>query len=317
MSSGLSFYTADVFTGEMFGGNQLAVFPTATGLDTRLMQAIARELNLSETVFVFPADDPAHTRRIRIFTPSRELPFAGHPTLGTAFVLASIGEVELSGASTAIVLEEGVGPIAVTITAEGGRPTYCALTAAQLPQFGPPPPPVEEIAAVLSLQPDEIRRDGLAPRAVSCGVPYLFVPLRDEQVLARARPDGSVWERSFASSWAPQLYPLVETAGRNGADIRARMFAPELGIVEDPATGSAAAALAGYLAALRPPENGTLRWVVDQGIEMGRPSRMYVECDRDGQRVTAVRVGGSAVMVAEGTLALLAAVVEAHPPGAA
>jgi trans-2,3-dihydro-3-hydroxyanthranilate isomerase len=163
---------------------------------------------------------------------------------------------------------------------------------------------VDEIAAVLSLRPEEIRRDDLTPRAASCGVPFFFVPLRDEGALARARPDLSIWERSFSHWWAPHLYPFVETAGRKGADIRARMFAPGMGIAEDPATGAAAAALAGYLAATLPPGNGTLRWVVDQGIEMGRPSRMHVECDRDGDRVVAVRLGGSAVMVAEGSLAV-------------
>jgi trans-2,3-dihydro-3-hydroxyanthranilate isomerase len=300
MTSGIPFYTADVFTGEMFGGNQLAVFPAAGGLDAQLMQAIARELNLAETVFVFPPDDPAHTRKLRIFTPGMELPFAGHPTLGTAFVLASLAEVTLDDAITSIVFEEGVGPIPVTIRVEGGLPTYCELTAARLPEFGPAPPPLDEIAAVLSLRPDEIRTDDFSPRGASCGVPFFLVPVRDAGALARARPELSVWERSFSGWWAPHLYPFVETAGREGADIRARMFAPALGIAEDPATGAAAAALAGYLAATRPPETGTLRWVVDQGIEMGRPSRLHVECDRDGDRVMAVRVGGSAVMVAEG-----------------
>jgi trans-2,3-dihydro-3-hydroxyanthranilate isomerase len=304
MTSSIPFYTADVFTSEMFGGNQLAVFPAATGLDAPLMQAIAKELNLSETVFVFAPDVSSHTRKLRIFTPGTELPFAGHPTLGAAFVLASIGEVMLDGGDTSIIFEEGVGPISVTISAEGGRPTYCALTAARLPEFGPPPPPLDQIAAVLSLRPDEIRGDGFPPRGVSCGVPFFFVPLRDEGALARARPDLSVWERSFSRSWAPHLYPFIEVEGRAGADIRARMFAPEMGIAEDPATGAAAAALAGYLAATRPPGNGTLRWVVDQGLEMGRPSRLYVECDREGEVIQAVRVGGSAVMVAEGTLAL-------------
>lgn len=304
MTSTLPFFTADVFTSEMFGGNQLAVFPAPGGVAARLMQAIARELNLSETVFVFPPEDSAHTRKLRIFTPGTEVPFAGHPTVGAAFVLASIGEVALDGANTSIVFEEGVGPVPVTIRAEGGRPTYCELTAARHPDFGPPPPPVEEIAAVLSLRPDDIRQDGFSPRAVSCGVPFLFVPLRDEGALARARPDLTIWERSFSRWWAPHLYPFVETAGRKGVDIRARMFAPEMGIAEDPATGAAAAALAGYLAATRPPGDGTLHWVVDQGIEMGRPSRLHVECDRDDGKIMAVRVGGSAVMVAEGTLAL-------------
>ena len=130
------------------------------------------------------------------------------------------------------------------------------------------------------------------------------MPLRDQEALARARPNLSVWQRAFSTWWAPNLYPFVENAGRDGADIRARMFGPDLGIVEDPATGSAAAGLAGYLAATRPADNATLRWVVDQGIEMGRPSRLYVECDRVGERIEAVRVGGSSVMVGEGRLLL-------------
>jgi trans-2,3-dihydro-3-hydroxyanthranilate isomerase len=306
MTAGIPFFTTDVFTSELFGGNPLAVFPSARGLDPGLMQRIAREPNLSETVFVLPPEDPRNTRKLRIFTPSRELPFAGHPTLGTAFVLASIGEVALDGGSAAIVFEEGVGPVPVSIKGASARPTYCELTAARTPEFGPPPPPLDEIAAVLSLRPDEIRTDDLTPRAASCGVPYFFVPLRDRGTLARARPDVSVWERCFSRWWAPQLFPFIETAGRGGVDIQARMFAPEFGISEDPATGSAAAALAGYLAAAGPKGTGSLRWVVDQGIEMGRPSRLFVECDRDGEDILAVRVGGAAVMVAEARFAVSA-----------
>ena len=303
-ASGIPFYTADVFTSAMFGGNQLAVFPDASKIPPRLMQPIARELNLSETVFVLPPEDAKHTRKIRIFTPGTELPFAGHPTVGTAFVLASIGEVTLRESETAIVFEEGVGPVAVTIRGDGGQPTYCELTSAKIPELGPPPPPVEEVAAVLSLRPEEIRSNALAPRGASCGVPYFFVPLRDLDSLGRARPDLSVWERSFANTFAPNLYPFVETAGADGADIRGRMFAPWMGIPEDPATGSAAAAMAGYLVAARPPRTETVRWVVDQGVEMGRPSRMHLACDRAGDRVAAVRVGGASVMVAEARLAM-------------
>ena len=184
---------------------------------------------------------------------------------------------------------------------DGG--TYCELTAARLPEFGPPPPPVEEIAAALSLRPEDIRTDRLAPRGASCGLPYLFIPLRDEGALGRARADLSAWSRTFSNWWAPALYPLVEAGGKDGADVRARMFAPGIGIAEDPATGSAAAALAGYLAAAAPPAPGTLRWVVDQGVEMGRPSRLYVECDRGaGGKIEAVRVGGTSVMVSEARL---------------
>lgn len=298
----MRFFLADVFTDEVFGGNQLAVFPSVRGLTTSVMQAIARELNLSETVFVFPPDDPAHTRRIRIFTPGAELPFAGHPTIGAAFVLAWSGEVPLGDSATTIVLEEGVGPVPVSIQGERGGASYCELTTAQLPERGPAPPPPEDLAAALSIRPEDIGTGDLAPGAASCGVPYCFVPLRDEAVLRRARINRSAWERSLSGWWAPALYPFVRTSGRNGVDFRARMFAPAIGIPEDPATGSAAAALPGYLGPTAA-ESGTLRWVVEQGVEMGRPSRIQVACDLADGRIRAVRVGGTAVLVAEARLA--------------
>ena len=179
------FHTADVFTDRIFGGNPLAVFPEAAGLTTARMQAIAREFNLSETAFVLPAEDPAHAACLRIFTPYTELPFAGHPTVGTAHVLASLGHIRLTGETTQIVFEEGVGPVPVTIRAEDGRPVFCQLTAAQAPTFGPEPPPAAELAAMLSLEAADIlttARD--RPRAVSCGVPFLFLPLSNRQALA-------------------------------------------------------------------------------------------------------------------------------------
>jgi trans-2,3-dihydro-3-hydroxyanthranilate isomerase len=300
----MRFFTADVFTERMFGGNQLAVFPEAEELDTRVLQAIARELNLSETVFVFRPANPAHTRRLRIFTPASELPFAGHPTIGTAFVLASIGEVPLDASGASIVFEEGVGPVPVSIRAQDGRPGYCELTTARLPEEGPAPPPLEEIAFALSLRPEDLLTDPSPPRALSCGVSYLFVPVRDEQTLGRARINPGAWERSLSSSWASSVFPFAFTGGRNGVDLRARMFAPAFGVPEDPATGSACAALAGFLAPAGAPESGTLRWVVEQGVEMGRPSRLHVSCDRERGRISAVRVGGSSVLVSEGRLAL-------------
>ncbi|MGH7528009.1 MAG: PhzF family phenazine biosynthesis protein, partial [Gemmatimonadales bacterium] len=153
------FVTADVFTDRIFGGNQLAVFPDARGLGTEQMQAVARELNLSETTFVFPPERSEHTRRLRIFTPGTELPFAGHPTIGTGFVLASTGEIPLAGDLTQVVFEEGVGPVSVSIRAAEGRPSFVQLTATQLPEFGPAPPAQERIAALLSLDPSDLVGD--------------------------------------------------------------------------------------------------------------------------------------------------------------
>lgn len=300
----MRFFTADVFTETMFGGNQLAVFPEAEGIDARTMQAIARELNISETVFVFRSSDPAHLRKLRIFTPAAELPFAGHPTVGTAFVLATIGHVPLRDGGASIVFEEGVGPVPVSISTRDGRAGYCELTAARIPEEGPPPPPLEEIASALSLRPEDLRGDDLPPAGWSCGVPYLYVPVRDESALARARIDLPAWERSLAGWWTSSVFPFVLTGGKDGVDVKARMFAPAFGVPEDPATGSAAAALPGFLAGARGAESGTLHWVVDQGLEMGRPSRLYVSCDRVGGRISAVRVGGWSVLVSEGRLVL-------------
>ncbi len=150
------FYTADVFTDKIFGGNQLAVFPQAQGLTSDIMQQIAKEFNLSETVFVLPSENPQATRRLRIFTPGAEIPFAGHPTVGTAYVLSAISDIPLTGDTTTILFEEGVGLVPVTIRAENGQPIYTELTAAQLPEFGPEPPPQADLAAMLSLEVQDL-----------------------------------------------------------------------------------------------------------------------------------------------------------------
>ena len=303
MANEYRFYTTDVFTDRMFGGNQLAVFTDARGLDAATMQKIAREMNLSETVFVLPPQTAAGTRAVRIFTPDRELPFAGHPTVGTAFVLASIGEVAASDGTARIVLEEGVGPVEVLIRFDAGGPSFAELTAAKLPEEGPPAPSIDLLAAALSLDVAQIKHGARRPRAFSCGVPFLFVTVRDLAALAEARPNLAFWNQHLAGYVTNEIYLLTENAA--DADVRARMFAPSLGIMEDPATGSAASALAGYLAPSASPD-GTLRWTVLQGVEMGRPSTIKVEADFAAGAITAVRVGGCAVMVSEGLLRLSA-----------
>ena len=300
----LRYHTLDVFTDRVFGGNPLAVFPDGRGVSDRTMQRIAREMNLSETVFVLPPDEAAHARRLRIFTPAAELPFAGHPTVGTAFLLAALGEVPLDGDETRIVLEEGAGPVPVRIRARGGAPVFTELTAARLPETGPPPPPRAELAALLGLAEDDLLDGEWTPGGASCGVPFLFVPLRGREALARARLDPARWETLLAGWWAPSVYVLSRDPELPGSDVRARMFAPAMGITEDPATGGAAAALAGYLAARSPRREGTLRWTVEQGFEMGRPSILQVEADVRAGEVAAVRVGGASVRVAEGVLRL-------------
>ncbi len=296
------FYTADVFTDQIFGGNPLAVVPDATGLSAGHMQRIAREFSLSETAFVLPPDSDEYTRRLRIFTPATELPFAGHPTIGTAHVLAATGEITLTGRSTTFVFEENVGPVHVRVQRAEGRPVNAELSAAQMPQFGPEPPSVEEIAAMLSLDTDDLRGASYAPQSVSCGVPFLFVPLRDREALARVRVNRTHWNERLSSYWAPHLYCLAFDPEEPGSDLRARMFAPAMGIDEDPATGAAATALAGYLGRRVNTRSGTVRWTVEQGFEMGRPSILHVEADLSAGTIQAIRVGGASVIVSEGAM---------------
>ena len=295
-----SYHTADVFTDVPFGGNQLAVLPDAAGLTDEQMLAITREFNLSETVFVFPPDDPKNTRRLRIYTPSGELPFAGHPTVGTAYVLAQTGEITLTGEETRIIFEEGVGPVPVLIRASAGKPVFTQLSAAKIPERRPASIDAAGLAEVLSLDPSDIRSDEpFVPEAVSVGVPFLFVPLRSIDALGRARVREDVWERSLKKSWAPDIYLFVETG--DGV-VRSRMFGPKVGVSEDPATGSAAAGFGGYLAARSKTRDGTLKTLIHQGVEMGRPSRLEVETDVVGGEVKAVRVGGASVLVSSGEL---------------
>lgn len=294
------YYTTDVFTREQFGGNQLAVFPDASGLDPALFQAIAREFNYSETTFVLPPTDPANTRRVRIFTPGGELQFAGHPTVGTAFVLATIGAIPLHGPETRIVLEEGVGPVPVTIRSEGGKAGFAQLSVAQLPMVGPPPPPAADLARCLSLDPTDVRTGEWGPEGRSCGTPFLMVPVRNREALARARPNLDAWESVLAQYWTNKLFFFCDKPELKGSHYRARMFAPTIGVPEDPATGSACAGFAGYLADRDERTDGTLRWRVEQGFEMGRPSLVDIEADKKQGVVSGVRVGGNSVLVSRG-----------------
>lgn len=294
------FATADVFTSTRFGGNQLAVFPDATGLDPALMQSIAREFNYSETTFVLAAADARHTRRVRIFTPGGELPFAGHPTVGTAFVLATIGAIPLSGDETRIVFEEGVGPVPVAIRSHNGTPGFAQLTVAKLPEVGPTPPAAQGLAKALGLEPSDVLNGPRDVEAVSCGVPFLFVPLKNREALGRCRVRLDEFERVLSDYWTGKVFVFCDQPELPGSDYRARMFAPGIGVPEDPATGSACAAFAGYLATRDPRRDGTLRWVVEQGFEMGRPSLLEIEADKSDGAITGVRVGGNSVLVSRG-----------------
>jgi len=312
----LPFHTLDVFTDQTFGGNPLGVFPDAAHLPSERMQRIALEMNLSETVFLGPAETPDGAARVRIFTPGREVPFAGHPTVGSAIFLATAmlerGDVseflDASGAGkVTLVLEENVGPVPVVVRFEGGRPVFAQFTTALLPEHRPSPHPVGELAAMIGLEEDDIggagpRGNPLTPEMVSCGLEYFVIPVRTLDAIRRSVLDTARWQRMLADAWAHHVYIVCMDAEAPEVDVHVRMFAPGSGVPEDPATGSAAAALGGYLSSVDGSEEAALAWTVEQGIEIGRPSLLYVEADRANGTTSAVRVGGSAVAVSRGVM---------------
>ncbi|MGQ0579270.1 MAG: PhzF family phenazine biosynthesis protein [Betaproteobacteria bacterium] len=296
------FFTLDVFTGRQFGGNPLAVVLDAERLGGDQMQAIAAEFNLSETVFVLPPAKAHGAKKLRIFTPRAELPFAGHPTVGTAFLLAKLGLVLLDTADPVIVLEEGVGNVAVDVQLGPDGPRATRMSVPKMPELGPEPPPAQELAAMLSLSVNDLL-PGRLPRAYSCGVPFLFVPVRDREAIARAKIRPDLWEKTVSRWWASSVFVFTFDTEIPEAQVHARMFAPAFGVVEDPATGGAAAALAGFLCELERTD-GSFRWQIEQGLEIGRPSLIELEADVVGGTITAVRVGGRSVLVSEGWINL-------------
>ncbi|MEP6731147.1 MAG: PhzF family phenazine biosynthesis protein [bacterium] len=296
------YLTTDVFTDTAFGGNQLAVIPDARGIPEHRLLDVAREFNYAESTFVYPPADAKNTRQVRIFTPGGEVPFAGHPTVGTAHVLAAIGAIPLTGDMTSIVFEEKVGLVPVKIRSKNGVPVFAQLSTAKMPEVGAAPPERAAIARVLGLDAEDLLDDPWTPQVVSTGLPFVFVPLATLSAVTRARLRFDAWESVFEGAPCSELFVFARGGERAGTDFHARMFAPGLSVPEDPATGSACAALAGYLAVRDTRRDGTLRWIVEQGFEMGRPSILEVEADVSGGNVTAVRVGGSSVLVCEGMI---------------
>lgn len=314
----LRFHTFDVFTDRAFGGNPLGIFPGAAHLPTSLMQKVAREMNLSESVFLGPPETGG-AARVRIFTPGVEVPFAGHPTVGTAIFLAAQLDVAPREGTITLVLEENVGPVPVEVRFESGQPVFARFTTAVLPEHHPSPYSVDALAPMVGLDPADLCDEGkhtgpppdirsschnLGPEMVSCGLPYHIIPVRSVEAVERAILNMALWSEMLAESWAHHVY-LVAVGGHGAdVDLHVRMFAPGSGVPEDPATGSAAAALGGYLARADGRREGSLSWLVEQGLEIGRPSLLHVEADRAEGMTTAVRVGGAAVAVSEGTMHL-------------
>ena len=293
------FYTCDVFTDTRFGGNPLAVFPNATGLSAEQMQKIAREINYSESTFVFPAEQ-GHTRKVRIFTPMIEVPFAGHPNVGTAFVLASIGELGELDADMEIVFEEEAGLVPITIRQQADRPIWCELKAPQQISIGQSIS-AEDAAVALSLTADEIVTTNHQPQVASVGLPFLIVELRNRVALERAQANVAKMRELAEAGITPDIHMYVrETGGEY--DLRTRMFAPLDNVPEDPATGSANCALVGMLTTLAPERDGAFSWHIAQGVEMGRPSILDARTEKTGGEVNGVWIAGSSVMVMEGDI---------------
>jgi trans-2,3-dihydro-3-hydroxyanthranilate isomerase len=287
------YFTCDVFTDTRFGGNPLAVLPAAAGLSTDEMQKIAREFNFSETTFVLPAEQ-GNTRRVRIFTATQEVPFAGHPNIGTAFTLASIGEIAVN---TTVTFEEDAGVVPIVVRQEKDRPIWCELRAPQPLRIGKSVS-AETIAEILSLEPIEIVTTNHPPQEASVGLPFLIVELRHREALERARINIDRLRALKALSIVPDVH--IYTLGVGDFDIFARMHAPFDNVPEDPATGSANCALIAMLTQTRIAADGEFAWRVAQGVEMGRPSLLMGRTRKENGNVTGTWIGGDCVMVCDG-----------------
>ncbi len=290
------YYICDVFTEVRFGGNQLAVLPQAEGLSERQMQQIAREFNFSESTFVLPPE-AGQTRRVRIFTPTTEIPFAGHPNVGTAFALAAAGELGAVESSTTVTFEERAGVVPLSIHRREGGGIWCELVAPQRLSLGTTVP-AEAVASAVSLAPGDIVTRTHPPQAASVGLPFLMAEVKDRSALERAQGTRDGAHALRAAGAPPDVHLYTRTA--DGFDLRARMFAPLDGVPEDPATGSANCALAALLSHYDPATSGTFRWRIAQGVEMGRPSALDARTEKRGGVVVDAWIGGYSVLVSDG-----------------
>ena len=298
--AGYEYFTLDVFTAQRFGGNPLAVVNEADQLNGDQMQQIAAEFNLSETVFVLRPENPENTAKLRIFTPARELPFAGHPTVGTAILLAEIGADFSRDIHKTIRFEEQIGLVEVEVSKPVGEPTYGEFAAAKMPEQITDVPDNEVVAAALGIAAKDIGFGLHKVAMYDAGNAPLFVPLASREALAQTRVSQKDWDGlKGAGAFGVYLY----CRGDNGSEVfHARLFAPEAGVVEDPATGSAAVAFAGALNEALVLEDGDHRWLIHQGEDMGRASRIDLKARVEGGRVVSVHVGGHAVRVSRGVI---------------
>lgn len=293
------FVTLDVFTRRRYAGNPLAVVLDAEGLDGAAMQAVAREFNLSETVFVQPPADPAHRARLRIFTPTSELPFAGHPTVGTAVLL---NRIDGGSGRRDIVVEEGIGPVRCAVEAIDGDTGRARFELARLPAEAGAVGNRAAIAAALGLAEGDIGFDAFVPGCWSAGVVFAFVPLAGLDAMRRCRANTAHWNAAFGEGNGTGAYMFCRQTVEPGHAFHTRMFAPLAGIPEDPATGSGAAALAGVVARYGHVADGDHELAIEQGYEMGRPSLIRLAMTVKGGQLVAGAIAGEAIVVIEGTI---------------
>lgn len=297
-----AFHTLDVFTDRRFNGNPLAVVLDASGLSDRQMQVIAGEFNLSETVFVLPSTNTAHSARARIFTPTRELPFAGHPTVGAAILLAELKAPGVGDHDALVVLEENVGVVRVGVRMRSNAAPYAEFDAPKLPLPAGALPPVEKLAAALGLIPSEIGFENHKPSCFAAGPAFAFVPVASLEAMARARINGAHWGEAFQEQGLVGVYLYTRECIHTASAFHARMFAPDAGVPEDPATGSAAVCLAGVIEHFDGLTDGTHKRLIEQGYEMGRPSLIALTLIVEQGRIATVRIGGQAVRVSSGVI---------------
>jgi trans-2,3-dihydro-3-hydroxyanthranilate isomerase len=294
---GYRYYICDVFTDTRFGGNQLAVLPEAQGLSDRQMQQVAREFNFSESTFVLPAER-GHDRRVRIFTPTTEVPFAGHPNVGTAFTLAATGALGLIERPVTVTFEENAGLVPITIARRNGT-IWCELSAPAPLSLGPVVTR-ELLAAAVSLSPEDVVTTTHPPQVASVGLPFVMAELRHRAALERARVNGAGLDAIKALGVIPDIHLYVRSGDE--FDLRTRMFAPYDGVPEDPATGSANCALAALLTQERRESSGAFAYRIAQGVEMGRPSVLEARSEKRDGAVSGTWIGGASLLVSEGTI---------------
>ena len=293
------YVTVDVFTRQLFGGNPLAVVFDAQGLAAAQMQAIATEFNYSETTFILPPRDPSHTAQVRIFTARVEVPFAGHPNIGTAVALARELEARGASPSESFIFEEAAGLVPIRLLREEGAVVAAELTAPEPLSVGREVS-VDDAAACVSVAREAIATTAHPPRVISVGLPFLVVELASRDALRHAKPNAIVHERVLPAVGTDAVFAYAR--GSHTGHLHARMFAPLDATIEDPATGSAAAATIALLTQLRPEADADLAWRIEQGVDMGRPSLILGRTEKRAGAVTGVRVAGHAVLVMRGTL---------------